>query len=74
MDDQKDKRRPVAKPVGVAFADHDGEGYFAAIVVVCDDGSVWVQRDLGELGAGGWSEGAPVPETIREKELEEEKK
>ena len=78
--DQKEKlhrkgerKTEMAKPVGVAFADH-GEGFFAAIVVVCDDGSVWAQQDLGNLSTSGWHEVAPVPGTPREEELIEEKK
>ena len=58
----------MAKPVGIAFADdHEGEGSpFVAIVVVCDDGSVWAQQDR-ELSASGWHEGAPVPGSPLEK-------
>ncbi len=49
-------RKPVA-----AVVTEDG-----AVVVVCDDGSLWLARSLG-LGEG-WHEQGPIPGSQRETE------
>jgi hypothetical protein len=47
-------------PVGVSTGEK-------GIVVVCDDGSVWIPKGTGNLGASSfaWEEIAPIPGTAR---------
>lgn len=47
-------------PVGIATI-HDESTATGALVVICDDGSIWLSSHLG----GEWREGRAVPGTAR---------